>query len=163
MSCHVKFSSDLTAGLWLRDFVPDLERARAQLEASLVTWREVGDEAGIQNCLANLGIIASTQSDWTAGLAYLEEGLADDPGVHLAHEARQLRRGDELGGRNDPADRILPTHERLDPAQLEAAHEDARLVLEHELIPGDGLLDRGSKALVRHGASVASRRSARTA
>ncbi|HEY7201331.1 MAG TPA: tetratricopeptide repeat protein, partial [Candidatus Dormibacteraeota bacterium] len=61
------------AGLaWMQG---DLDQARARLEASLAAWRELGDEAGTQGSLANLGVIASTQADWQSGLAYLEEGL----------------------------------------------------------------------------------------
>jgi predicted ATPase len=61
------------AGLsWLRG---DLDHARAQLEASLVIRRHIDDQAGIQGCLANLGVLASTQTDWASASGYFEESL----------------------------------------------------------------------------------------
>jgi predicted ATPase/DNA-binding CsgD family transcriptional regulator len=62
------------AGLaWLQG---DVARARTLVEASLATWREVGDTDGVQGSLANLGAMAATQSDWEAAQAFLEESLA---------------------------------------------------------------------------------------
>ncbi|HXM57892.1 MAG TPA: LuxR C-terminal-related transcriptional regulator [Candidatus Dormibacteraeota bacterium] len=141
------------AGLaWMQG---DLERARVQLEASLSSWREVGDEAGIQNCLANLGIIASTQSDWTAGLAYLEEGLLmarrrrDEPatavllgnlgvlGAHLGDHEVALERLTE-------AEHIF--HRLGDGARKANAHANLGLLAVHR--------DRVGEAAAHYGRSL---------
>jgi predicted ATPase/DNA-binding CsgD family transcriptional regulator len=57
---------------WLQG---DLPRAQERLQASLAIRRELGDEAGIQTCLANLGVIASTRGDWEAAAAWAGESL----------------------------------------------------------------------------------------
>lgn len=53
----------------------ELTQARGQLEASLAVWRELGDQPGVQACLANLGVLASTQGDWEMARTFFEDSL----------------------------------------------------------------------------------------
>lgn len=66
----------------------DYARSRARLEESLAAWQALGDRAGIQYSLGNLGLIAWRQGDAGAARASYEESLA---------LARELGREREAG------------------------------------------------------------------
>jgi len=51
-----------------------------------------------------------------------------------ADEARLLGQGEEAGGREQPAGRVLPAHERLDADDAARAQLDLRLVVQDELL-----------------------------
>ena len=63
----------------------DFASARQHLESGLAIWRALGDPAGMEPCLANLGVIAASQGDFAGAVGYYREGL------ELAEAAGQRR------------------------------------------------------------------------
>ena len=58
-----------------------------------------------------------------------------DPLADRDDQPRVLGHVDELVGRKQPAARVLPADQRFDPDQLAARHVQARLVVQHQLVP----------------------------
>src|SRR6185312_16287849 len=74
----------------------------------------------------------------------LADGLVDDPVRDRGQEAGALGGGQEEARRDELAGAV-PAHERLDVLHRAGGEVDDRLVLEHELATGDGVVQRGGQ------------------
>ena len=59
---------------------------------------------------------------------------AQHPESYRRHHACVLRKGNEIGRRNQTQLGVLPSQQRLEPGNLQAAQIDDRLVVDHQLI-----------------------------
>jgi hypothetical protein len=69
----------------------------------------------------------------------LPAGRFERPAADLDDRSGLLRRGDELGRRDQPPFRVLPPDEGLEAADLPGSRVDDRLVREPELLQSQGL------------------------
>lgn len=105
-------AQNVLAGLAWRQ--GDVAAARNGLQRAMAIWREEGDRAGVQKCLANLGVIASTDEDWEAGRSWLEQGL--DLARELGDEHAAAIALDNLGVQLACQDRTGEARECLEEA-----------------------------------------------
>ena len=70
----------------------------------------------------------------------LQDRLAQHPQREVAREAGALERRDELRRRQDAARRMAPAHQRFDRDERAVARRHDRLVMEHQLVLDDRLL-----------------------
>ena len=76
-------------------------------------------------------------------LARLPAGLTQHPAADRDDEAGLLRERDEVERRHEAALGVVPAHERLDRRDPAAGQVDGRLVVDHELVALERLLELG--------------------
>jgi hypothetical protein len=72
--------------------------------------------------------------------------LTQHPGAECDDLPRLLRYRHEPAGWQQPALRVLPAHERLEPAQVSALQVDRGLVVQHELLGLQGQVELRAEA-----------------